>query len=97
MSCQIRPVTSKYTQTQKRKAPFPNDNAFVPHDDLKFSQKFMFQRRFAALSILTCENKFLQGFANVGHVDADVIDNDFHHYCMSFLKEMGKEKELAES
>ena len=54
-----------------------------------------FQRRFAALSILTCRNEFLRGLANVGHVDADVLDNDFHHYCMSFLKEM--RKELAES
>ena len=79
----------------KRKAPFLNDNAFVPHDDLKFSQKLWFQRRFAALSILTCGNEFLRGFANVGHVDADVLDNDFHHYCMSFLEDM--RKELAES
>ena len=86
---------SNYLKGGKRKAPFPNDNAFVTHDNLKFSQKFMFQRRFAALSILTCGNQFLRGFANMGHVDADVLDNDFHQYCMSFLKEM--RKELAET
>ena len=79
----------------KRKAPFIHDNAFVTHDNLKFSQQFMFQRRFAALSILTCGNEFLRGFANMGHVDADVLDDDFHHYCMSFLNEM--RNELAET
>lgn len=84
-----------YQKSRKRNTPSQDNKVSVPHDDLNLSQKFRFQRRFAALSILTCGNEFIRGFANMGHVDADVLDNDFHHYCMSFLDEM--KKELAES
>ena len=52
------------------------------------NKKRLYHRRFAALSILTCGNKVLRGFANIGHKDNDFLDKQFHTCSLKILKAM---------
>ena len=51
-------------------------------------KKHLSQRRFAALSILTCGNDILRGFANIGHKDNDFLYKQFHHCSLHILNAM---------
>ena len=74
-----------------------NDNKHEKRIDDLTTKKIMNHCRFCALSILTCGNSIIRGFANQPHKDNDYITSHCHHYCLNNLKKIYHESKECDN
>ena len=72
---------------------FPKQDGYNRNE----TKKYMQNRRFCALSIMTCGNSTISGFANEPHKDNDFITTSCYYSCHQTLKQLHREVTTSEN